>query len=70
MSMIRCDSCSELIDSDDDPSCFVEVGNMRSQTKDMVLCESCRDRLDEHVTEPPDRDFTTSLEAIGSGSMK
>lgn len=67
--MIRCDGCNELIDSDDDAECFVEVGNMRAQTKDMVLCEPCRERYFDEVTEPPDRDFTTA-EAIGCGGVK
>ena len=39
MSMIACDKCGFLIDSDDDPNCFVEdeLGD------DIVLCERCRD---------------------------
>lgn len=48
MSCIRCDGCSRIIDSDEDPECFVEVGNMRAQTKDVVWCEPCRDR---HISE-------------------
>jgi hypothetical protein len=43
MSMICCEQCGHLIDSDDDPDCFVEVGNMRRLHKEIVLCEGCRE---------------------------
>lgn len=35
MSCIRCDRCPEIIDSDDDPECFL--------SDDYVLCEACRE---------------------------
>ena len=38
MSMIRCDYCSDIFDSDEDPDCFVEP---------KVICENCRERLQE-----------------------
>jgi hypothetical protein len=46
MSMIRCDRCSRLIDSDDDPECFVQVIDHGDDgaTKDAVLCEPCREK--------------------------
>ena len=43
MSMINCGNCGRAIDSDDDPECFIEVGNMRSQHKTIVRCEPCRE---------------------------
>ena len=43
MSIIVCQSCDAYIDSDFDPDCFVEVGNMRAQTETKVWCERCRD---------------------------
>jgi len=47
MSMDRCHDCDRLIDTDDDPDCYIEVGNMRSQTKTVCVCEHCRElRLD------------------------
>jgi hypothetical protein len=49
MSMILCESCDRLIDSDDDPDCFVEVGNMRRMTSTMVLCEPCRERMEDEI---------------------
>lgn len=41
MSIIRCDHCSRLIDSDYDLECVVEVGD---KPEEIVLCESCRER--------------------------
>ena len=38
MSMIRCDECERLIDSDDDPDCFIDT----SPTTTVSLCERCR----------------------------
>ena len=43
MSMCTCERCDRMIDSDDDPDCFVEVGNMRRLHSTIVLCEWCRD---------------------------
>lgn len=45
MSMCLCEDCGAFIDSDDDPDCFVEVGNMRRMTWTKIYCESCRDNL-------------------------
>lgn len=47
MSMIRCDRCSRLIDSDDDPECFVEVDNDEGIASYLgAFCEWCRDKMD------------------------
>jgi hypothetical protein len=62
MSCIRCDGCSRIIDSDFDPDCFVEVGNMRAQTKDVVWCESCRDEKLE-AFERANREFSPEQQA-------
>ena len=40
MSMIRCERCPTLIDSDDDPDCFVSINDNDS----IVMCEPCRDK--------------------------
>lgn len=40
MSMIRCDECDRIFDSDDDPGCFDEDG-------DRVICEPCREEIDD-----------------------
>lgn len=53
MSMIRCEDCDRIIDSDDDPECFVEVGNMRHLYKTKILCEPCRERLIEAQESTP-----------------
>lgn len=44
MSMIRCDRCAQIIDSDDDPECFVE--NPGCRYGDRVICEACRYQLE------------------------
>lgn len=44
MSMMICEDCDRAIDSDDDPECFVEVGNMRRLHAEIILCENCRER--------------------------
>lgn len=49
MSMVTCFDCSTPIDSDDDPECFVEVGNMRRLHQTMVLCENCRGRREDQI---------------------
>lgn len=41
MSMVLCDECEKLIDSDDDPACFIE----KSKLQTLVICEWCRDDL-------------------------
>lgn len=53
MSMDRCSGCDRPIDTDDDPECYVEVGNMRRLHKTICLCEFCRDEREaEHVGDP------------------
>ena len=47
MSMVICEDCDALIDSDDDPDCFVEIGNMRRLHATKVMCEYCRDKYFE-----------------------
>ena len=39
MSMIYCDGCALLINSDDDPACFVEDDSRGRK----VICEECRE---------------------------
>lgn len=43
MSMIACEACGHLIDSDIDVDCFVEIGNMKRLHKEVVWCEPCRE---------------------------
>lgn len=37
MSLLHCERCTGLIDTDDDPACFVETGK-----EEICLCERCR----------------------------
>jgi len=66
MSMIRCDGCDRVFDSDYDCDCFVEVGNMRAQTKDVVWCQPCRERQeqDQERQMPHDWQPTPEQQAI------
>lgn len=48
MSMTICSGCHLHFDSDSDPECFVEIGDMKRRTSTIILCESCRD---EHQAE-------------------
>lgn len=43
MSMIMCTRCDFLIDSDDDPDCFIHIDDKPTEH---VWCEACREELD------------------------
>ncbi len=51
MSICVCEHCDRFIDSDDDPDCFVETGNMRRLHCTTVMCEPCRERAWDHQQE-------------------
>ncbi len=63
MSMIRCEDCSRLIDSDDDPDCFVYVGNYKRLHDDKVMCEPCRERYFEKIEADADQAAQAEYEA-------
>ena len=44
MSWVKCKECDAPVNSDDDPDCFVEVGNGRRTWDWITLCESCREQ--------------------------
>ena len=41
--MIYCQECDHIIDSDNDPACFIEKDNK-------VICERCRELIEIEVT--------------------
>ena len=54
MSMIRCDECERIFDSDEDPDCYVEKPNYINTSHPVkpaaslpvewdVICEQCRE---------------------------
>jgi hypothetical protein len=57
MSIDRCSGCSALVDTDNEPEAYVEIGNMRAQTETKCLCGVCRalreEELEDLRTEPP-----------------
>lgn len=68
MSMVRCDKCESLIDSDDHPECFIEVPWLNMETR--VWCQWCaEDEFEKHdremsisEREPPDLSSTPNGE--------
>lgn len=42
MSMIRCEDCRAIIDSDDDPDCFVSFQRTAEDEHTTVRCQACR----------------------------
>lgn len=44
MSMAKCKDCDRVFDTDEDPDCFIEVGNMRRMNWTEIVCEPCRDK--------------------------
>ena len=62
MSMVQCERCDKVFDSDDDPDCFVEkanyaalahpVGTVQTQPIEYeCICEPCRDELADELDE-------------------
>ena len=48
MSMSLCDECGGLVDTDDDPECFVDMVKRDGATlRTVVLCGECRITLEE-----------------------
>ncbi len=46
MSMVICDHCDRLFDSDADPDCFIEppYATPASRSVQDIICEPCRER--------------------------
>jgi hypothetical protein len=49
MSMDTCQLCGRIVDTDDDPDFYVELGNMRRLHKTIGLCDLCRDKCHETI---------------------
>lgn len=71
MSMDMCVDCDRLVDTDDDCDCYIEVGNMRKQTKTICVCEPCRERrqmaAENEQTEPKEPISRSLLEFVMFG---
>ena len=46
MSMSLCDECGGLVDTDDDPECFIDMVKSDGVTT-AILCGECRITLEE-----------------------
>lgn len=49
MSVILCTRCTDMIDSDDDPECFIH--DNEGTLTDAVWCEACRDKAMDEADE-------------------
>ena len=47
MSIELCSECERAVDTDIDADCYVYVGNMKRQHKEIVLCEGCRQQRED-----------------------
>ena len=52
MSWLACERCGDLINSDNDPDCFLfgehaMIPGPEKRKWDAMLCESCREELEE-----------------------
>lgn len=56
MSMCVCEVCDGPIDSDDDPECFVYVGNYKRLHGERIMCGLCRERYWEECEADAMRD--------------
>lgn len=43
MSAVTCNDCGLIFSADDDPDCFIYVG----ERDEIAVCETCREELDE-----------------------
>ena len=43
MSFLNCKQCGAYINSDNDPDCFVYIGNYKRLHGEIILCERCRE---------------------------
>lgn len=52
MSIDRCQRCGDLVDTDEEPEAYVQIGNMRNQEEYVCLCRRHREQREEE-REPP-----------------
>jgi hypothetical protein len=57
MSIDRCNRCSALVDTDDEPEAYVQIANMRNREEWICLCRRHREEYEE-------------MEAVGAGGIK
>lgn len=48
MSMDVCHDCGRIVDTDNEPCAYIEVGNMRRLTETICVCERCREEREMH----------------------
>ena len=68
MSMDRCHDCGRAVDTDDDPGCYIEIGNQRRLHKEVCICEPCREaRIEEQEIVRGDVDEQLNARAKQAG---
>lgn len=55
MSVDRCSRCGDLVDTDDEPEAYVQVGNMRQEEKYICLCRRHREQYEDEREGPAER---------------
>ena len=49
MCMTQCHDCGTLVDTDDEPEAYVEVGPMKRNPDYICLCRLCREEREEEA---------------------
>lgn len=54
MSIDRCSRCGDLVDTDDEPEAYVQIGNMRNREEYICLCRHHREQYEDERGGPDD----------------
>lgn len=56
MSVDRCSKCGDLVDTDNEPEAYVQIGDMRRTEEWICLCRHHREEREHYRQEPPGLD--------------
>lgn len=54
MSIDRCSRCGDLVDTDNEPEAYVQIGNMRNREEYICLCRHHREQYEDERGGPDD----------------
>ena len=63
MSMCMCERCDKMIDSDDDPECFIDAPEREFGT--IILCEWCRNDREAQLEADAQHQAFAEQQAMG-----